>query len=121
MPCITAHHFVIAVPDLQREAAFYQNALAFSVEKIEDPGWLFFRRDGVTIRAGQCPDAIPPDGLGDHSYFAYLVVDNLEAELERVRAAGVEARGPWRQNRGMTEAALTAPAGHRIMLAQISP
>ena len=28
--------------------------------------------------AGHCPDSIPARDLGDHSYFAYLVVDDVD-------------------------------------------
>ena len=56
---------VIAVPDLEKSAAYYQEVLGFTIEEIGDPGWRFFRRDNCRIMAGHCPDAIPPEEVGD--------------------------------------------------------
>ena len=71
--------FVIAVPDLARSSAYYRDVLGFEIHEIGDPGWRVYARDACTIFAGECPDAIPPTDLGDHSYFAYLVVDEIDA------------------------------------------
>ena len=38
--------------------------------------------------AGECPDAISPADLGDHPYFAYLQVDDIQSYYESVCAAG---------------------------------
>src|SRR4051794_7058160 len=54
---LTRHHFVIAVPDLQKSAAFYRNVLGFTIHPISDPGWLFYRSGDCTIMAGECRDA----------------------------------------------------------------
>ena len=111
--------FVLAVPDLTRSAAFYRDVLGFEIKEMGDPGWLMYVRDECRIMAGQCPDAIPAAQLGDHSYFAYLVVDDVEGYHERAAAAGAEivkalATEPW----GMREFGLRTADGHRIMLGQ---
>ena len=111
--------FVIAVPDLERSGAFYRDVLGFEVREIGDPGWRMFVRDDCRIMAGQCPDALPPAELGDHSYFAYLVVDDVDAYYERAIAADTEIvkalrSEPW----GMREFGLRTADGHRIMLGQ---
>jgi len=68
--------------------------------------------------AGQCPDAIPPSKLGDHSYFAYLQVDNIDVFYESVRAAGAAISKPIRDEPwGMREFGLATVDGHRIMFA----
>ena len=69
--------------------------------------------------AEHCPDAIPPAELGDHSYFAYFVVDDADAEFERAKAADVEIIKPirteiWR----MREFGIRTVDGHRIMFGQ---
>ena len=84
-----------------------------------DPGWRMYVRDECRIMAGECPDAIPPAELGDHSYFAYLVVDDVDAWHGRVASAGAEiikalASEPW----GMREFGLRTIDGHRIMIGQ---
>ncbi|MGC1373755.1 MAG: hypothetical protein WA824_16590, partial [Candidatus Sulfotelmatobacter sp.] len=71
-----------------------------------------------TIVAGQCPDAIPPRELGDHSYFAYLQIENIDLFYESVLASGTGIcktirDEPW----GMREFGLVTADGHRIMFA----
>ncbi len=116
MPNISATRFVIAVPDLKVSAAFYRDILGFTVHTIPDPGWLFYTSGECTIMAGQCPDAIPPRELGDHSYFAYLQIDEIDTFYDSVVASGVKIckairNEPW----GMREFGLVTADGHRIM------
>lgn len=116
---ITKVSFVIAVPDLQTSAAFYRDVLGFTIHAISDPGWLFYRRGACTIMAGQCPDAIPPRELGDHSYFAYLHVTDIDSFHESVRKAGARViktirNEPWQ----MREFGVVTADGHRIMFGQ---
>ena len=111
--------FVLAVPDLVRSAAFYRNVLGFEIKEMGDPGWRMYERDECRIMAGECPDAIPVHQLGDHSYFAYLVVDNVDGYYERVVAAGAEivkplTTEPW----GMREFGVRTADGHRMMFGQ---
>lgn len=110
--------YVIAVPDLARSARFYGDVLGFDVREVGDPGWRFFVRDGCVIMAGECPDALPPAELGDHSYFAYLEVDDVDRWHAELRAKGVEVvkqlrSEPW----GMREFGIRTVDGHRIMIA----
>lgn len=108
--------YVIAVPDLRLAAQYYRDVLGFEIIEIPDSGWRFFRRDECFIMAGECPEALSPGALGDHSYFAYLEVDDAEALyadlLERgadfVKTLRVE---PW----GMREFGIRTIDGHRIM------
>ena len=118
MPTIAKTSFVIAVPDLKSSAAFYQDVLGFVVHTISNPGWLFYTSGDCTIMAGECPDAIPPRKLGDHAYFAYLQIDEIDSFYESVLAAGAEIckrlrDEPW----GMREFGLVTIDGHRIMFA----
>ena len=113
--------FVLAVADLDRSAAFYRDVLGFEVQEIGDPGWRLFVRDGCRIMAGECPDALPVAQLGDHSYFAYLVVDDIDGLHAKVTAAGADlikalANEPW----GMREFGVRTVDGHRIMFGQES-
>ncbi len=113
---ITRHAFVIAVPDLARSGAFYRDALGFTVHEMGDSGWRMFVQDDCWIMAGECPDAMPAAQTGDHSYFAYLTVDDVEACHARAVAAGAEVTKtlrdePW----GMREFGVRTVDGHRIM------
>ena len=111
--------FVIAVPDLQKSADFYQNVLGFQVSEIGDPGWRMYVKDSCHIMAGDCPDAIPPNELGDHSYFCYLVIDSADdyyAELKENDAdiSTAPQDKPWQ----MREFPITTIDGHRIMVGE---
>lgn len=106
---------VIAVPDLERSAAYYRDVLGFEVHEIGDPGWRFLRRDRCIIMAGECPDAIAPLELGDHSYFAYLEVDDVDRIHQEFRAKGADILAPPRDEPwGMREFGVRTVDGHRI-------
>lgn len=119
MPTFTKSHFVLAVPNLKTSAEYYRTVLGFTVREMGDPGWLFFERDNCVIMAGECPDAIPPKDLGDHSYFGYIVVTGIDEFYESVRVAGGDfiktlRDEPW----GMREFGVRACDGHRIMFGE---
>ena len=113
---IREHMYVLAVPSLARSSVFYRDVLGFEIHDMA-PGWLLYQKDGCRIMAGECPDALPPRETGDHSYFAYLVVDDVDAYHQRVTAAKAEVTKsirdePW----GMREFGLRTQDGHRIMI-----
>ena len=95
--------------------------LGFAVHTIPHPGFLIYTSGNCTIFAGQCPDAIPPSELGDHSYFAYLEIDEIDTFYEAVVASGTNIcktirNEPW----GMREFGLVTADGHRIMFASLA-
>ncbi len=68
---------------------------------------------------GLCPDVPAADELGDHSYVAYVRVDDVDGFHERAVAAGAEIlQAPHDEPWGMRELALRSPDGHRFMLGQ---
>ncbi len=114
-----ASRYVIAVPKLSTSSMYYRDILGFDIVEIEDPGWLFYVKDKICIMAGECPDALPPGDLGDHSYFAYLVVDDIETYFELVKSRGGHIlkklrHEPW----GMHEFGVRTVDGHRLMVGQ---
>jgi len=71
------------------------------------------------IMLGECGDAVPASELGDHSYFGYLRVDDVDGYYDELKEKGVEMLSPisdkpW----GMREFGLRTPEGHRIMIGQ---
>jgi len=107
--------YVIAVPDLHRSATFYRDVLGFEIREIGDAGWRFYVRGECTIMAGECPDAMPPTELRDHSWFAYIEVDRIDALHEEVTSRGATVISdltdePW----GMREFGIRTVDGHRI-------
>ena len=119
MPEILRTMHVLAVPDVTETARFFHEALGFELLPIEDEGWRFLRRDMCRLMIGECPDALHPSELGDHNYFAYFVVDDIDALFAEYQGKSVKFRTavedkPW----GMREFALETPDGHRIMFGQ---
>jgi catechol 2,3-dioxygenase-like lactoylglutathione lyase family enzyme len=119
MPSILRNHYVLAVPEAQASADYFVRVLGFAAVPVSDPGWRFVQKDGCMIMLGSCPDAIAPHDLGDHSYFGYLVVDNVDGYYQELKQRGAQfisqpADKPW----GMREFGVRTPDGHRIMIGQ---
>jgi uncharacterized glyoxalase superfamily protein PhnB len=113
---------VLAVHDLEQSAAWYRDVLGCEVRDAEPGNWTFCRSGEIDFMLGRCPDALPASELGDHSYVAYLRVDDVQAFHARAVAAGAEilkppSNEPW----GMREFGLRSPDGHRFMLGQPWP
>jgi len=111
--------YVLAVRDLARSAAWYRDVLGFTVREIGDPGWRWFERDACVILAGECVDATPAGDLGDHSYFAYVEVTEIDALHAEVTARGARTIKPLRDEPwGMREFGVRTVDGHRMMFGQ---
>ncbi|SFG28746.1 VOC family protein [Neptunomonas qingdaonensis] len=116
---IKRNMYVIAVQSLQAAAVYYQDVLGFSIREIGDDGWRLFERDGCQIMAGHCPDSIPAHELGDHSYFAYIVIDNADEYCAEIVENGAELIKPLKSEPwGMKEFGVRTNDGHRIMFGQ---
>jgi catechol 2,3-dioxygenase-like lactoylglutathione lyase family enzyme len=118
MPTILQNHYVLAVPNVERAAAFFAEVLGFSVDS-RPPGWIFVVKDHCMVMLGECPDDIPPAELGSHSYFAYFRVDDAQAYRDAIFAknpgcCGPIADKPWK----MREFTVTTPDGHRLTIGQ---
>ena len=118
MALIIQNHYVLAVHDLVASSRFFVDALGFRIVS-EPPGWIFVARDNCMIMLGECKDALAARELGDHSYFAYLRVDDANRYYEEVAASGITpisppADKPW----GMREFAVSTPEGHRLTIGQ---
>jgi catechol 2,3-dioxygenase-like lactoylglutathione lyase family enzyme len=112
---VTGCSYVLAVPDVARTAAWWIDVMGFRMQ-MEPEGWRFVARDACRIMLGECPDAIPPQDLGDHQYFAYIEIDDPDTYHREIAARGAEILAaptdkPW----GMREMAVRTPDGHRIM------
>ncbi|HXJ78058.1 MAG TPA: VOC family protein [Candidatus Methylomirabilis sp.] len=115
---LAAVRCVLAVQDLSTSVAFYRDRLGFALE-FEVPGWAFLSRDRFQVMLGECPDAMPASQTGDHSYFAYVHVDDVDDLYRELARKGVTrvraiADQPW----GMREFGVRTPDGHRIMFGQ---
>lgn len=111
--------FVIAVPDLEKSYKFYRDVLGFEISEIGDPGWRMYQKDGCHIMAGSCPDAVPPKELGNHSYFCYLIVDDIDEFYKKITSSDTKIQKPLKEEPwGMREFAIHTVDGHRIMIGE---
>jgi uncharacterized glyoxalase superfamily protein PhnB len=116
MPKLSPYAYVLAVPDLRATTAYYENVLGFARDWNDGDNWQALARDGVRVMLGRCPDAIAPAELCDHSYFAYVEVDDIDALHAEFAARGaIISFPPKDQPWGRREMGVHTPDGHRIM------
>lgn len=118
MPTLISARSVLGVQNLDAAVAFFHEKLGFDIDATFD-GWCFLSRGGFTVMLGHCPDEVPASQIGDHSYFAYVVVDSVDALHDEYRSRDVGSMSmpeskPW----GMREFLVATPEGHRIMFGQ---
>ena len=121
MPEITASTFVLAVQNLTISKAFYLDKLGFT-EDFSVDGWAFVSRGVCQLRLGDCPDAVPMSKTLDHSWFAYLHVQDAAGLYAEYVQNGVEIGHrledkPW----GFREFGIVTPDGHRIVFGEKLP
>ena len=115
---ITKVRFVLAVLDLKRSTDYYRSVLGMTVD-FEAHGWSFLSRGSFRVMLGECTDAIPPEKLGDHSYYGYVTVNDVDALYGEYQQSGAQftqslADKPW----GMREFGIRTADGHRLMFGQ---
>ena len=118
MPKIAPWAFVLAVPDLDRSAAYYRDVLGFRIGWEEATDWRLIERDGVRVMLGHCPRDMRPSELGSHSWFGYLEVDDVDALHAEISARGATCSSPQDTHYGMREIVVTTLDGHRIVFGQ---
>jgi len=107
---------VLAVRDLQASTRFYIDVLGFRRDfGDENESWSFLSRDAFKVMLGECPAERPASELGDHSYVAYLLVEDVDRLYEELVGRGAQgiappADEPW----GLREFAIRTPDGHRM-------
>lgn len=110
--------YVLAVKNLETSSLYYQNVLGFKQDS-QFPGWDFLSRDSCYLMLGECADEIPAAQTGNHSYFAYLEVQDAKALYNEFKSKGAEfvkkmKDEPW----GMREFGIRTIDGHRMMFGQ---
>ena len=111
---------VLAVLDLKASTRYYMDVLGFSQDPIDVKGWSFLTRDTFRVMLGECPGQKPASELGDHSYFAYWNVDDVDQFYKEIVAKGALVTSepsdkPW----GLREFGLRTPDGHRITCGEL--
>jgi uncharacterized glyoxalase superfamily protein PhnB len=96
------------------------DVLGFSKDPIDADGWSFLTRDHFRVMLGECPDERPAGELGNHSYFAYWNVDDVdEFYQELVGRGAIVSSAPTDKPWGLREFGLSTPDGHRITCGQV--
>jgi len=114
-PKITGSRFVLAVKELKKSADYYEKQLGFTTLWSGD-GWHFLGRDRFVVMLGECRDEPSAFETGDHSYFAYIDVENIDVLYHEYSSKEVEILSeigdkPW----GQREFSIRTMDGHRIM------
>jgi catechol 2,3-dioxygenase-like lactoylglutathione lyase family enzyme len=118
---ILQNHYVLAVHDVRKSAAFYMEMLGFEIVD-EPPGWIFVAKNNCMIMLGECPDDLPAHELGCHSYFAYLRIDDADSYYTHLKTKGADLISaiedkPWNTR----EFAVRSPDSHRITIGHLLP
>ena len=116
---VARNDYVLAVPDLHRTRDWFVRMLRCTADEVDPGNWVLCRHEGFSFMIGRCPDAVPPSELGEHAYFAYLFVNDVDAWADHLQREGAEilqppTTKPW----GVRELALRTVDGHRMMLGQ---
>ena len=120
MPRVIHTRSVLAVRNLAVATDHYINVLGFTRDPIDAEGWSFLSLGDFKVMLGECPDAMPASALGYHSYFAHVLVEDVDAYYEEIAARGSlilsrPANKPW----GLREFTLATPDGHRMTIGEL--
>jgi uncharacterized glyoxalase superfamily protein PhnB len=123
MPKLERPWHVLAVQDARAASLYFQEKLGFrETLAVGDNDWRFVARDECTLMLGTCPDDLPAQETGCHSYFAYWHVDDVDALHAEWQASGaLLTSAPEDKEWGMREFTLRTPEGHRITVGQELP
>ena len=109
---------VLAVNDLLGMAGHFIEVLGFKRD-LSAEGWEFLSLDDFHVMLGECPNEVPASETNNHSYFAHVIVSDVDALYLAMKASGasffqdIEDKS-W----GLREYYVVTPEGHRIGFAQ---
>ena len=115
---LRAFAFVLAVPDLERSAAYYRDVLGFRILWEDGTDWRLAECDGVRLMLGHCPNEKRATEIFPHDWFGYLEVDDVDTFRAEIIARGAICSEPRDQPYGMREITVTTIDGHRIVFGQ---
>jgi len=110
---------VLAVNDLAAAARYFVDCLGFERD-FTAPGWEFLSFGAFKLMLGECPDEVPAGNTDNHSYFAHVLVEDVDSIFAEFSAKGALLSSqpgdkPW----GLREFGVKTPEGHRITFGQI--
>jgi uncharacterized glyoxalase superfamily protein PhnB len=109
---------VLAVKDLKIETAYYLDKLGFDRD-FNAPGWEFLSFGEFKVMLGECADEMSAEATGNHSWYAHVLVENVDAIYEEFieRGAAILSKignRPW----DIRDFSVVTPDGHRITFGQ---
>ena len=109
---------VLAVKDLKIEADYYKDKLGFDLD-FTAPGWEFLSFGDFKVMLGECADEMTAEATGNHSWYAHVIVENVDEVYEELIERGAQILSriedkPW----GIREFSVVTPDGHRIGFGQ---
>jgi catechol 2,3-dioxygenase-like lactoylglutathione lyase family enzyme len=115
---ITGTRYVLAVKDLSKSAEYYQDQLGFA-SLWREGGWQLLFREKFIVMLGECSDDRSAFETANHSYFAYIDVENIDGLYQEYCSKEVEilseiGNRPW----GQREFSIRTIDGHRIMFGE---
>ena len=115
---IIGTRFVLAVKDLKKSASYYKTQLGFKTMWSGD-GWHFLRREKFILMLGECPNDRSAFETNNHSYFAYLDVENIDSLYREYQSKEVEILNEiGDKSWGQREFSIRTIDGHRIMFGE---
>ncbi|MEQ8525347.1 VOC family protein [Gracilimonas sp.] len=117
-PKITGTRYVLAVKDLKDSAAYYQNQLGFT-SVWTDGNWHFLSRELFFVMLGECKDDVSAFETNDHSYYAYIEMENVKTLYDEYQKRDVDIIAELKdKDWGQREFAIRTIDGHRIMFGE---
>ena len=118
MTIVLSTRHVLAVKDLEESSRYFIDVLGFERD-FSDDGWEFLSLGSFHVMMGECPADLSARETNNHSYFAYVEVDDVSTLCQEMKERGAEIvhdlkDKPWR----MREFGIVTPEGHRIMFGQ---
>jgi catechol 2,3-dioxygenase-like lactoylglutathione lyase family enzyme len=108
------------VDDVQAAIDFYTGHLGFALHSEHLPAFADVRRGPLRLLlsgpASSGARATPPDAATAGRNRIHLVVDDLDAEIERLRGAGLSFRSDLVEGPGGRQVLLADPAGNLVEL-----
>ena len=109
---------VLAVKELKAETDYYLDRLGF-VRDFTAPGWEFLSFGDFRVMLGECSDEMTAEATGNHSWYAHVLVENVDDVYREFNERGTQilspiANKPW----GIRDFTVVTPDGHRIVFGQ---
>jgi catechol 2,3-dioxygenase-like lactoylglutathione lyase family enzyme len=117
-PHVIHTRHVLAVQNLAASARYFREVLGFALDFAIE-GWEFLSLGNFKVMLGECQDEVPASATGNHSYFAHVLVEDVDGLFYAYQQRGAKflfevADKPW----GLREFGVETPDGHRLCFGQ---